>query len=405
MQKQISLCDIFSEYGGAYISNNKTTEQQRSIIHLLSACGTSILGSHFEQCDHCGYTGKANNQCRNRHCPHCQHKDKVEWMQKRMEELLPVGYYHLVFTLPHELNSLCLQNKKTMYRLLFKAASETILELCKDPTHLGADAGLISVLHTWGQNMKEHPHLHCIMPAGGLSFDRQHWVHVPDRNKFFIAGKVLAKKFRGKFLDMLKQSRDKGEMEFHGKLTDIKGPVQFNRFLAPLYRKKWVVNVQKPMGKPERILEYLSRYVFRIAITDRRIIEVKDGKVLFSWKDYRTGRFHRMKLEVDEFIRRFLLHVLPKGFFKVRYHGIFSSRYRKENIETARSLLSEDAANADEEALEDGLRVLQKQDTVWDEISQAIKNYQKPNCPVCQKGRLRFAGIVYDDSHLHIEPG
>lgn len=372
---------------------------------MLSACGTSILGSHFEQCDHCRYTGKANNSCRNRHCPRCQQKDKLEWAAKRMEELLPLGYYHLVFTIPHQLNPLCLQNKKTMYRILFKAASETVLELARDPKHLGADTGLICVLHTWGQNMMEHPHLHCIMPAGGLSFDREHWVHVPDPNKFFIAGKVLAKKFRGKYLAKLKTAHSKGELEFHGQLAAIKGPVQFNRFLGPLYKLNWVVNVQKPMGSPERILEYLSRYVFRIAITDRRIVAVENGKVEFSWKDYRTGRFHRMKLDIDEFIRRFLLHLLPKGFPKVRHYGIFSPQKRKENIETSKRLLAEETQNHDCEALEDGLRVMQKQETIWDGISQAIRAYRQPNCPACKKGRLRFAGIVYDDAHLCFEPG
>jgi hypothetical protein len=301
-----------------------------------------------------------------------------------------------VFTLPHELGPLCLQNKKVMYGLLFKAASQTLLELTRDVKHLGADIGLVTVLHTWGQNMKEHPHLHCIMPAGGLSFDREHWVHMPDKNNFFIAGKVLAKKFRGKFLDMLKQEKEKGELDFHGKLTAIKGPVQFNRFLTPMYKKDWVVNVQKPMGNPEKILEYISRYVFRIAITDRRIIEVKDGKVRFSWKDYRTGRFREMKLDIDEFIRRFLLHVLPKGFFKVRYYGILSSRYRKQNIETAKKLLEQETETKKEEALEDGSRVLEKQDTVWNEILECIQNFRQPNCPACKKGRLRFAGLVKD---------
>lgn len=406
MQQQISIADIFSQYGGQYISNNKTTEQQRSIIHLLSACGTSVLGSHFEQCDQCQYTGKANNSCRNRHCPRCQQKDKLEWAAKRMDELLPVGYYHLVFTIPHQLNPLCLQNKKTMYRTLFKAASETVLELTRDPKHMGADTGLITVLHSWGQNMMEHPHLHCIMPAGGLGFDREHWVHVPDPNKFFIAGKVLAAKFRGKFLSMLKEAHGKGELEFHGQLAAIKGPVQFNRFLTPLYKLNWVVNVQKPMGNsPERILEYLSRYVFRIAITDRRIIAVENGKVEFSWKDYRTGSYHRMKLGTDEFIRRFLLHLLPKGFPKVRHYGIFSPRNRKENIATAKRLLEEESQYLDQEALEDGIRVMKKQQAVWAEISEAIAAYRQPNCPVCKKGRLRFAGIVHDGAHLHFEPG
>lgn len=402
MQGQITVGDIFAWYGGHYISKNRLPEQQRSIVHLLSSCGTAVLGSHFEQCDHCRYTGKANNSCRNRHCPRCQQKDKLEWANKRMEELLPVGYYHLVFTLPHQLNNLCRQNKKTMYGLLFRAVSETITELTLDPKHLGAVTGLICVLHTWGQNMMEHPHLHCIMPAGGLSCDREHWVHVPDKNKFFIAGKVLAGKFRGKFLDLLKRSKENGELDFHGELSVIKGPVQFKRYLAPLYKKDWVVNVQKPMGSPERILEYLSRYVFRIAITDRRIITVENGKVEFSWKDYRTGRFHRMKLDIDEFIRRFLLHVLPKGFLKVRYYGIFSSRYRKENIELAKRLLAEETETETSEALDDGLRVWQKQVTVWDQISRAIGHYRQPNCPVCKKGRMRFAGLV---KNVPWEPG
>ena len=402
MQKQITLGDILTEHGGRYISQNRLPEEQRGLVHLLSACRTAGLGSHFERCDQCGHTEKSYNSCRNRHCPACQQKEKLEWLGKRMKELLPVGYYHLVFTLPHEPGQLCLQNKKAMYGLLFKAVSETIIELTRDVKHLGADTGLICVLHTWGQNMKEHPHLHCIMPAGGLSFDREHWVHVPDKNNFFIAGKVLAKKFRGKFLDMMKQLKQKEELDFHGKLAGIKGPEQFNRFLAPLYQKNWVVNVQKPMGSPEKILEYLSRYVFRIAITDRRILEVRDGKVRFSWKDYRTGRFREMKLDIGEFIRRFLLHVLPKGFFKVRYYGIFSSRYRKQNIETAKQLLAQETDNQKEEALEDGRQVWVKQDTVWAEILTLIKNYRQPNCPACKKGRLHFAGLVKE---LPWEPG
>ncbi len=397
MQPQVTIGSIFHKYGGSYISRNKVSPQQRSLIQLLSACRTAGLGSHYERCDQCTYHGKAHNSCRNRHCPACQQKQKLQWLDTRMQELLPVGYYHLVFTIPHELNPLCLQNKKIMYGLLFKAASETLVELARDTKYLGADIGLTAVLHTWGQNMKEHSHLHCIMPAGGLSFDKEHWVHVKDKNNFFIPGKVLAKKFRGKYLDLLEQSRQKGELEFRGRLAAIKGPVQFNRFLTPLYKKRWVVNVQKPMGKPEKILEYLSRYVFRIAITDRRILEVKDGKVRFSWKDNRTGLFRKMKLDIDEFIRRFLLHVLPKGFFKVRYYGIFCSRNRKHNIAKAKQLLAEETENHNLEAAEDGLQVWEKQNTVWDNIMEGILKFQKPNCPLCKKGRLRFAGIARED--------
>jgi len=332
----------------------------------------------------------------------CQKKDKLEWLKKRMKELLPVGYYHLVFTIPHELNPLCLSNKKVMYGLLFKAASQTLLELSKDTKHLGADIGLITVLHTWGQNMMQHPHLHCIMPSGGLSFDKQHWVHPSKKKKFFIYYKILSEKFRGKFLSLLKEAYDKGELEFKGKMVSISGPIQFKNFTFSLSQKDWVVNIQAPFGNPEKILEYLSRYVFRIAITDRRIIEVKNGKVLFSWKDYRTNRFREMELTIDEFIRRFLLHILPKGFFKVRYYGIFSNRYRKQNLETANDILTQEAANKKEEDQEDGLQTFDKQDTVWGELLETISNYKKPNCPACKKGRLHFAGIVHHDPY---QPG
>ena len=314
-----------------------------------------------------------------------------------MQELLPVGYYHLAFTIPHELNPLCWQNKKVMYNLLFKAASQTILELAKDTKHLGADTGLITILHTWGQNMMEHPHLHCIMPAGGLSFDREHWVHTNKKDDFFIYYKVISRKFRGKYLDLLQKAYDKGPLVFKGDCLELAAKKRFSNFTYKLKEMKWVVNIQKPFGSPQKILEYLSRYIFRIAITNRRIIEVKDGKVLFSWKDYRTGYFRKMKLDVDEFIRRFLLHVLPTGFFKVRYYGIFSSRYRKENIAVAKILLDQQHETHRQEAIEDGDRVWEKQNTVWDEILNMMKNYQKPNCPLCKKGRLRFAGLVPDD--------
>lgn len=402
MPSPITLGDILNEYGDSYIIRNRISGQEKGLLHLLPACRTAALGSHFEKCDKCSYTAKSYNSCRNRHCPSCQQKDKLEWLGKRIKELLPVGYYHLVFTIPHELNPLCLANKKIMYGLLFKAASQTVLELCGDTRHLGADTGLITVLHTWGQNMIEHPHLHCIMPAGGLSFDRQHWVHTTKKDNFFIHYKVLSRKFRGKFLDLFNQAYQKGELVFKGSLASLGGKVNFSALTDRLYKMEWVVNIQAPFGNPEKVLEYLSRYVFRIAITDRRILDVEDGKVRFSWKDYRTGLFREMKLDTDEFIRRFLLHVLPEGFFKVRYYGIFSSRHRKENIEKAKQLLAQEAESKKEEALEDGTRVWEKQDTVWNEILKLIGTFRQPNCPACKKGRLHFAGIVRE---VPWEPG
>jgi len=253
--------------------------------------------------------------------------------------LLPVGYYHLVFTIPHQLNQLCLQNKKVMYDILFKAASQTVLELSKDTKHLGADTGLITALHTWGQNMMEHPHLHCIMPAGGLSFDKTHWVHTRKSNDFFIHYKVLSSKFKGKFPDLLQKDYKQGNLSFKGKLVFISGKKNFKALINSLYKKFWVVNIQKPFAHPEKVLEYLSRYVFRIAISDRRIEKVENGMVHFTIKDYkRNGIFRKMKLEIDEFIRRFLLHVLPTAFFKIRYYGIFANTCRKKTLQKQKNL-------------------------------------------------------------------
>ena len=392
---KITICDILREYGGRYISKNKLKGQQKGIISLLSSCRTQALGSHYRECDQCSYLDKSYNSCRNRHCPNCQHKDREEWLDKRMKELLPVGYYHLVFTIPHQLNNLCLKNKKVMYGILFKAVSQTILELCKDTKHLGADTGLITVLHTWGQNMMEHPHLHCIMPAGGLSFDKTHWVHTRKKNDFFIYFKVISRKFRGKFLDLLQKAYNKEELSFKGKLITIAGKKYFSALLSSMYKKEWVVNIQKPFAHPKKVLEYLSRYVFRIAISDRRIEKVENGIVHFSIKDYkRNGIFRKMKLEINEFIRRFLLHVLPKGFFKVRYYGIFTNSRRKENILKSKELLSEENAEQKQEDIEDGKQVWEKQDTIWTEIMEEIKKHLKLNCPVCKKGRMRFVGIA-----------
>jgi len=394
MQK-ITVCNILQQYGGKYITANHIKGQQKGIINLLSTCHTSALGSHYRCCDQCGHTDKVYNSCRNRHCPSCQHQDKQAWLEQRMEELLPVGYYHFVFTVPHALNDLCFQNKKVLFGILFKAASQTLLELSKDVKHLGADTGLITVLHTWGQNLMEHPHLHCIMPAGGLSFDKAYWVHPAKKNGFFIHYKVLSKKFRGKFLDLLKKAHRTGELLFKKQICAISGKKAFARFINRLYRKSWVVNIQKPFARPEKVLEYLSRYIFRIAISDRRIEKVENGKVYFTMKDYRqNGVFRRTYLEVNEFIRRFLLHVLPKGFFKVRYYGIFANVHRKANIAIAKACLSEEQQEQKLEAVEDGRPTWEKRDTVWNKIMEQINAAFNFNCPVCKKGRMCFSGIA-----------
>ena len=396
MQK-ITICDILSEYGSGYIQTNNIRGQQKGIINLLSICQTSAMGTHYRCCDKCSYLDKVNNSCRNRHCPNCQNKDREQWLGKRMDELLDVGYYHLVFTIPHQLNNLCFQNKKIMYDILFKAASQTILELSKDTNHLGADTGLITVLHTWGQNMMEHPHLHCIMPAGGLSFDKTHWVHTTKKNDFFIYYKVLSKKFKGKFLDLLQNAYNNDELSFKGQSKSICGKKNFNALVVSLYKKNWVVNIQKPFAHPEKVLEYLSRYVFRIAISDKRIAKVEKGMVYFSIKDNkRNGIFRKIKLTINEFIRRFLLHLLPQGFFKVRYYGIFSNVHRKVNITKAKALLLEERQDQTQEAIEDGNRIWEKHDTIWAEIMHQIKTVSANNCPVCKTGHMCFFGVVLE---------
>jgi hypothetical protein len=232
------------------------------------------------------------------------------------------------------------------------------------------------------------------MPAGGLSFDREHWVHPHKKDDFFVYYRVISRKFRGKFLDLLQQAYVKGQLVFKGNTSSLRVRKQFGILKDKLYKKEWVVNIQPPFGSPEKVLEYLSRYVFRVAITNRRIIEVRDGKVLFSWKDYRSGSFRKMKLDIDEFIRRYLLHILPQGFFKVRYYGIFASRYRKEAIEISRQLLEHEKQDIIAEAIEDGNIVREKQNGIWEEIRKMMLDYKKPNCPQCKRGRLRFAGMV-----------
>ena len=392
MSAQITLGSFFEKYAPGYIHSHKLTGQEKGILSLLSMCRSNGLGAHKQICTHCGYDQINYNSCRNRHCPTCQQDDKQKWLEKRMEELLPTGYFHIVFTIPHQLNRISLQNRKVMYDILFKAASQTILELAADPKHLGAETGLLAMLHTWGQSMIEHIHLHCIVPAGGFTGDHAHWVHC--REDFFAHVKVVSSLFKGKFLDMMKKAYAQGQLQFKQSIAGMGSKKGFQALLDQMYNKKWVVNIQPPFGRAEKVLEYLSRYVNRIAITDRRILRVRDGKVLFSWKNNRSKRYGKMELPIDEFISRFLLHLLPERFQRIRYYGLFANRYRKENIRKARECIQAEEALRDEQRREDGQRPWEKQDPVWEEILQKILTWKKPNCPACKQGRLVFAGLV-----------
>jgi hypothetical protein len=303
-------------------------------------CRTAILGGHAKKCDQCGHIVCVYNSCRNRHCPKCQGAARAAWLEARQQELLDVEYFHVVFTLPHELAPLALQNRRTVYALLFRAASETLLTLARDPRQLGARIGCLAVLHTWGQNLLAHPHLHCVIPGGGMSLDGERWVSC--RDGFFLPVRLLSRLFRGKFLAMLLLAFEQQQLEFHGQLAELQHPKAWEGWLEPLRNKEWLVYAKPPFGGPRQVLKYLARYTHRVAISNRRILSFDTDRVTFTWKDYASGNRRRiMTLDPHEFLRRFLLHVLPSGFTRIRYFGFFANRNRAENVLQARRLIEE----------------------------------------------------------------
>lgn len=326
------LQDILAQHADTYEQEHPLSLEQRKVVRAIQNCRTAALGGHVDECDHCGYTHISYNSCRNRHCPKCQTLTKERWIQAQKADLLQVGYFHVVFTLPQELNALAYQNPTVVYNLLFKAASETLMELAADRAYLGAQIGITAVLHTWGQNLMFHPHLHCIVPGGGLTPDGR-WVN--SRKKFFLPVKVLSRKFRGKFLYYLKRAT----LEFHGSLEPLREETHFREWMSDLYQKEWVVYCKPPFKTPAHVVEYLGRYTHRVAISNQRILRLEDGKVTFRWRDYRDGnRQKEMTLTVYEFIRRFLMHVLPKGFTRIRHYGLLSPRNRKTKLSLCRTL-------------------------------------------------------------------
>jgi len=298
---------------------------QRKAYHSIRKCRTASLGAHVDACRACGNIDISYNSCRNRHCPICSSSKQHEWVESQMSKLLPVGYFHLVFTLPHELNTLMLQNQSLLYSILLKSAGDTIKELASNPKHLGAQIGATVVLHTWGQNLSYHPHVHCIVPGGGLSNNGLEFVH--SGKKFFIPVKVLSKKFRGKFLYYLKEAWETQKIELFNDAVELGFGNNFSNFIDLLYNKSWVVYCKKPFKTPWHVLKYLGRYTHRVAISDARIRNFDGENVTFAYKDYKDkSSIKEMKLSKEEFVRRFLMHVLPSGFTKIRHYGILSSR-------------------------------------------------------------------------------
>jgi len=340
--KSLEISDIFREYGAEYRKVFRTPSNQTSVMNLIVNCRTSALGSHLERCGNCGYQTIAYNSCRNRHCPKCQHSVREKWISARESELLPVTYYHIVFTIPEILNPLVLINKAVLYGILFKSASETLLTLGRDPNRLGAEIGMIAVLHTWGQTLTEHPHLHCIVPGGGLSNDGKKWKRSKKAkyNNFFIHVNVISELFKKKFLYYLKKAYKKGKLKFIGKAETLGYKSEFYKLLNKLYEKKWITYCKRPFGGPKQVIEYLGRYTHRVAISNSRIKMIEEGKVVFEYKDYRDNKRKEMSLVPVEFIRRFMLHILPEGFYKIRYYGILSSRKKRRALERVREILA-----------------------------------------------------------------
>ena len=308
-------------------------------MDAIVRCRRAALRGHRDQCSGCGHQALSYNSCRNRHCPKCQGNARARWLAARSAELLPVPYFHVVFTLPHELSVLVLQNKRLLYDLLFRASAATLLEVACDPKHLGADIGLLSVLHTWGQNLQHHPHVHCVVPGGGLALDGSRWIAASSR--FFLPVRVLSRVFRGKFIAELKQLLLQGKPQFHGSLKELAALDHFQRFLRQLFSKEWVVYAKPPFGSAEHVLNYLARYTHRVAISNHRLVSFKDDRVSFRWKDYAADSKQKvMTVSADEFLRRFLIHVLPKGLVRIRHFVLFANRKRSASLLRCRFLLN-----------------------------------------------------------------
>ena len=362
----LEVADIFRDHGAAWRSANAghLSLDQLKVMSAIERCRTAALGGHVARCEDCAHTVIAYNSCRNRHCPKCQGAAAKQWLAEREAELLPVPYFHVVFTLPEPIAAVAYQNKAVIYDLLFKAAAEATLTVAADPKHLGARIGITAVLHTWGSAMTHHPHLHMIVPGGGLSLDGKKWLAC--RPDFFLPVRVLSRLFRRLFLKMLTDAHAAGRLAFFGDHAALANAAAFADVLMPLHKAEWVVYAKKPFGGPQAVLAYLARYTHRVAVANSRLISVDATGVTFKWKDYRIeepGRYKTMTLSTHEFIRRFLIHVLPKGLHRIRHYGLFAnSKNRAASIARARQLLavpqSTAQPNIDPDAESDQLRTL-----------------------------------------------
>jgi hypothetical protein len=373
----LEVADVFRRHGAGWRAANEAhlSLAQRRVMTAIEICRTAALGGHVERCDDCAHTRIAYNSCRNRHCPKCQWPAAERWKAARGTELLPVPYFHVVFTLPAAIGAIAYQNKAKVYGLLFKAAAETLTAIAADPKHLGADIGLTAVLHTWGQSLDHHPHVHCIVPGGGISPDGARWVQC--RPGFFLPVRVLSRLFRRLFLEGLTAAFDAGELQFFTNLIALNDRAAFQAHLAPLRTQDWVVFAKRPFAGPKQVLAYLARYTHRVAIGNSRLLELTDEHVSFRWKDYRENGDHKskvMKLAVGEFMRRFLLHVLPDGFHRIRHYGLFANGHRADKLTLCRTLLAVSSARSDCDSR--------------GQNDRSASLFKPPPCPCCG-GRMR----------------
>jgi hypothetical protein len=378
----LEVADILRRFEGEYRQRaGGLSAQQAHVVNVLTACRTAALGGHVEACDACGHRQIAYNSCRDRHCPKCQAAATAEWLERERKHLLSVPYAHVVFTLPHEMAPLALQNPRVCYGHLFRAAAQTLLQIAADPRHLGARIGFVAILHTWGQSLLHHPHLHCLVPAGGLSPDGTHWIGC--RAGFFLPVRVLGALFRGKYLALLEESHRQGKLVLHGRLRPLTEPGGFAALLRQARKRSWVVYAKPPFGGAEPALQYLARYTHRIAISNSRLLEVTESAVTFSWKDYRhESRIRCMQLDPCEFIRRFLLHVLPRSFVRIRRYGLLSNRQREVSLARCRDLLGEPQPTAT-------VAALSAEEPAEEEPPRALKR-----CAACELGWMRAVEVL-----------
>jgi hypothetical protein len=336
----LEVADIVRAAGNRFWEGHKShlAWAHRKVLDAIVRCRTAALGGHRDKCIRCGHLTASYNSCRNRHCPKCQGNVRAKWLAARSAELLPVPYFHIVFTLPHSLSALVLQNKRLLYDLLYRASAATMLELARDPKHLGADIGFLGVLHTWGQNLQVHPHVHYIVPAGGLALDGSRWID--SSRRFFLPVKRLSRVFRDDFCGQLRELFNQDRLQFHGSLRQLASPDAFSHFLWQFGQKDWVVYAKPPFGGAEHVLNYLARYTHRVAISNHRLVAFENDRVSFRWRDYAHGGKNKvMTVSADEFLRRFLLHVLPKGLVRIRHFGLFANRRRETALACCRQLL------------------------------------------------------------------